>query len=87
MQASKGVPLSDPALDRPRLKTDMCKNVDLPMSAFAINHLGLAGLFTLYNPFGRASPAGSRLFTPFHWANASCYHYHAGIHLSTIPSM
>ncbi|KAL3255703.1 hypothetical protein ABHI18_008127 [Aspergillus niger] len=44
MQASKDVPLSDPALDRPRLKTDMCKNVDLPMSAFAINHLVSSGL-------------------------------------------
>ncbi|KOC10421.1 hypothetical protein AFLA70_27g004082 [Aspergillus flavus AF70] len=30
---------SDPALDRPRLKTDMCRNVDLPLGAFAINHL------------------------------------------------
>lgn len=33
------IPLSDPALDKPRLRTDMCRNVDLPLGAFAINHL------------------------------------------------
>lgn len=31
--------LGDPALDKPKLKTDMCRNVDLPMGAYSINHL------------------------------------------------
>lgn len=29
----------DPALDRPNLVTDMCRNVDLPLAAFNMNHL------------------------------------------------
>lgn len=29
----------DPALDRPRLLTDICRRVDLPCGAFSINHL------------------------------------------------
>ncbi|PYH87772.1 Piwi-domain-containing protein [Aspergillus ellipticus CBS 707.79] len=37
-------PLRDPALDKPKLKTDMCKNVDLPFSAFAIDHLSCTSL-------------------------------------------
>jgi hypothetical protein len=32
-------PIGDPALDRPKLVTDMCKNIDLTMGAFQINHL------------------------------------------------
>ncbi|KAJ9293051.1 hypothetical protein DTO271G3_8186 [Paecilomyces variotii] len=28
----------DPALDRPRLATDGCKNIDLPPTAFALNY-------------------------------------------------
>jgi hypothetical protein len=31
--------IGDPALDRPKLVTDMCKNIDLTMGAFQINHL------------------------------------------------
>ncbi|KAJ9234139.1 hypothetical protein DTO271D3_8171 [Paecilomyces variotii] len=29
---------ADPALDRPRLATDSCKNIDLPPTAFALNY-------------------------------------------------
>lgn len=31
--------IGDPALDRPKFITDMCKNIDLTMGAFQINHL------------------------------------------------
>ncbi|KAL4773805.1 hypothetical protein BDW60DRAFT_184589 [Aspergillus nidulans var. acristatus] len=31
--------VSDPALDRPRLLTDMCRNLDLPYGTFSIDHL------------------------------------------------
>lgn len=34
----QGVPqMGDPALDRPRLLTDMCRNIDLPASAFNVD--------------------------------------------------
>lgn len=32
-------PVGDPALDKPKLVTDMCRNVDLPLAAFNMNHL------------------------------------------------
>lgn len=29
----------DPALDNPKLVTDSCRNVDLPLAAFNLNHM------------------------------------------------
>ena len=38
-------PAGDPALDKPSLTTDACKNVDLPLAAFNLNHLVSLDLF------------------------------------------
>lgn len=39
-QGDRGpAPAGDRAFDRPNLVTDMCKNVDLPLAAFNMNHL------------------------------------------------
>ena len=38
-------PAGDPALDKPSLTTDNCKNVDLPLAAFNLNHLVSSVLF------------------------------------------
>lgn len=40
-------PAGDPALDNPSLTTDTCKNVDLPLAAFNLNHLVSSDLFAL----------------------------------------
>ncbi|KAL2860463.1 hypothetical protein BJX68DRAFT_225345 [Aspergillus pseudodeflectus] len=32
-------PMFDPALEKPSMKTDMCRNIDLPFGAFDVNHL------------------------------------------------
>ncbi|OJJ51616.1 hypothetical protein ASPZODRAFT_435068 [Penicilliopsis zonata CBS 506.65] len=40
----------DPALDKPALLTDMCKNVDLPLAAFNLNHLYSVPVATVPRP-------------------------------------
>lgn len=41
---------SDPARNRPHLVTDMCRNVDLPMSAFNLHHLYRVPVDTVPRP-------------------------------------
>ena len=36
-QDQGGPPRGDPALDRPKLLTDMCRNIDLPAAAYFID--------------------------------------------------
>lgn len=56
----RDAPQGDPALDRPRLATDMCKNIDLPPSAFAINY-----------PVSRQCLLFSNKISPYFWSAVS----------------
>lgn len=57
----------DPALDRPRLATDICRRVDLPCGAFSINHLVSGRLSTARTKYQLLQNVSTQLTVPWNW--------------------